>query len=165
MYAARAMEEPDQSSSSISIPTIREARDLVYSGNTDPAPPRQYEVRADLPARNRKHHSRKYSPFIIVLILICASVISVFYIGNILAVGRLLNQIDQLERKHLQIANDQELLRAQINRLSSLDRIEQIAHDQLGLQKPGQIPVWIAVDPDRLSETEEFMQQQSEQQH
>ena len=71
-------------------------------------------------------------------------------------------QINQLQTKHQQILNEQELLKAQINRLSGLERIQQLAHDQLGLQQNRQLPVWIEMNPERLHEVEEIFQQQSE---
>jgi cell division protein FtsL len=87
---------------------------------------------------------------------------SVLYIGNILAVGHLIVQINLLQTKHQQILNEQELLKAQINRLSGLERIQQLAHDQLGLQNTRQLPVWIEINPERLNEVEEIFQKQME---
>jgi len=158
VYAARAMGEP---ASTISIPTIREARDMVYSGS--PEPVRPPTAAPESAPRNRKSVRRKVSPFTVVLILLAVSVVSVLYIGNILAVGRLLARINRLETMHRQIRNDQEILRVQINRLSSLERIEQAAGSDLGLKKSDQIPVWIPVDPARVNRIEETLEQQAEQ--
>jgi hypothetical protein len=71
-------------------------------------------------------------------------------------------QNNLLQTKHRQILNEQELLKAQINRLSGLERIQQLAHDQMGLQNPRQLPVWIEIDPERISEVEEVFQLQRE---
>ena len=161
IYAERAMAEPDQPASTISIPRIREARDMVYNGtspqaehssDTDPVPSSQ---------KNRKPSRRKISPFNVIVILFGVAVVSVLYISNILAVGRLVVQIDQLQKQHQQLTNDQELLKAQINRLSTLDRVQQIAQNQLGLHAPKQIPMWIAVDPERAQQIEEVVQSQT----
>jgi cell division protein FtsL len=84
------------------------------------------------------------------------------YIGNILAVGHLIVQISQLQTKHQQILNEQELLKAQINRLSGLERIQQLAHDQLGLRNTRQLPVWIEISRERINEVEETFQKQME---
>ncbi len=113
---------------------------------------------AQLP-NNKKPRHRKISPFTIVLILLSTAVASVLYIGNILAVGRLMVQINRLQIKHQQILNEQELLKVQINRLSGLERIQQLAHDQLGLQNPKQLPVWIEIDPERINQVEEVIKQ------
>jgi cell division protein FtsL len=162
VYAARAMAESEPLVSTISIPKIREARDMVYNG-TDTAQSKETTTPDGIPlALNKKQSRRKVSPFTIVLILLGSAVASVLYIGNILAVGRLMAQNDQFQMKHRQILNGQDLLKAQIDRLSNVERIQQIARDQLGLQNSKQLPVWIEINPDRVNQIEEVMQQQME---
>jgi cell division protein FtsL len=162
VYAARVMAESELPVSSISIPKIREARDMVYNG-TDTMSIKETTTPDGIPlAFNKKGSRRKVSPFTIILILLCGAVASILYIGNILAVGRLMAQNNQLQMKHRQILNEQELMKAQINRLSSLDRIQQIARDQLGLQNSKQFPVWIEIDPERVHQVEEVLQQKME---
>lgn len=162
VYAACAMAESEPLVSTISIPKIREARDMVYNG-TDTAQSKETTTPDGIPlALNKKQSRRKVSPFTIVLILLGSAVASVLYIGNILAVGRLMAQNDQFQMKHRQILNGQDLLKAQIDRLSNVERIQQIARDQLGLQNSKQLPVWIEINPDRVNQIEEVMQQQME---
>jgi len=162
IFAANAMAEYEQPASPISIPKIRETRDMVYNGAIN-TPSNQTTIANDVPtARNRKQSRRKVSPFAIVLLLLCGAVASVIYIGNILTVGHLMAQINRLQTKHQQMLNEQELLKARINRLSGLERIQQLAHDQLGLQNPKKLPVWIEVDQERISQVEEVLQQQME---
>jgi cell division protein FtsL len=162
VYAARAIAESEPLVSTISIPKIREARDMVYNG-TDTSPSKETTTPDGIPlAINKKPNRRKVSPFTIILILLACAVTSVLYIGNILAVGQLMAQNNQLQIKHRQILNGQELLKAQINRLSNLERIQQIARDQLGLQNSKQLPVWIEINPERVNQVEEVMQQQME---
>jgi cell division protein FtsL len=161
-YIERNTADLDQNISSISIPRIREARDMVYGGrngadsyvniNTDDVPL----------AVNKRPRRRKVSPFTVVLVLFAVAVASVLYIGNILAVGRLMMQNNQLQIKHRQILNGQELLKVQVNRLSGLERIQQIAGDELNLRNSKQLPVWIEVDPERVNQIDEILQQQEE---
>jgi hypothetical protein len=162
LYAARAMEEREPPQSPISIPKIREARDLVYSGTADSFNNGSANANTLQAPRNTKHKKRKVSPFAMVMLLLGGAVFSVLYIGNILAVGRLVVQINRLQTKHQQILNEQELLKAQINRLSGLERIQQLAQDQLGLRNNRQLPVWIELHPERLNEVEEVFQKQME---
>ena len=162
VYAARAMAESEPLVPTISIPKIREARDMVYNG-TDTMSSKETTTPDGTPlALNKKQSRRKVSPFTIILILLGGAVASVLYIGNILAVGQLMAQNNQLQIKHRQILNGQDLLKAQIDRLSSLDRIQQIAHDQLGLENSKQLPVWIEINPERVNQVEEVLQQQME---
>ncbi len=160
IYAERAMEEIEPQVSTISIPKIRETRDMVYNGTANPLDNGAMFINTPQAARNKKQKKRRVSPFTIVLLLLGGAVSSVLYIGNILAVGHLMVQINQLQIKHKQILNEQELLKAQINRMSGLERIQQVAQDQLGLRNPRQLPVWIEVDPERINEVEEVFQQQ-----
>jgi cell division protein FtsL len=162
VYAARAMAESEPLVPTISIPKIREARDMVYNG-TDTMSSKETTTLDGTPlAINKKQSRRKVSPFTIILILLGGAVASVLYIGNILAVGQLMAQNNQLQIKHRQILNGQDLLKAQVDRLSSLDRIQQIAHDELGLQNSKQLPVWIEINPERVNQVEEILQQQME---
>jgi cell division protein FtsB len=155
LYAARAMEEREPPKSPISIPKIHEVRDMVFNGTIEPSNDKA------APA-NKKQTKRRISPFTIVLLLLGGAVSSVLYIGNILTVGHLMVQINLLQIQHQQILNEQELLKAQINRLSGLERIQHLAHDQLGLQNPKQLPIWIEIDPERINEVEEVFHQQME---
>lgn len=161
VYAARVAAEIEPPVSSISIPRIREARDMVYNGT---GTIRKENAATDgiLPDSNKKQHRRKVSPFTVILILFGIAVASVLYIGNILAVGRLMTQNNQFQIKHRQILNAQELLKVQINRLSSLERIQKIARDDLGLQNSKQLPVWIEIDPERVNQVEDVLQRQME---
>ena len=162
-YAARAMEGIEPPASPISIPKIREARDLVYNGTTDQGTGGTAPANTLQAPRNKKQKQRRISPFTIVMLLLGGAVSSVLYIGNILAVGHLMVQINQLQTTHQQILNQQELLKAQINKLSGLERIQQLAQEQLGLRNPRQLPVWIEIDPERIHEVEEAFQQKMEQ--
>jgi hypothetical protein len=162
IYAARAMQDRELPPSPISIPKIREARDMVYSGTTEPLNNESAIENTLQTPRNKKQKKRRVSPFAIVVLLLGGAVSSVLYIGNILAVGHLIVQINLLQIKHQQILNEQELLKAQINRLSGLERIQQLAHDQLGLRNTRQLPVWIEVSPERMNEVEETFQKQME---
>ena len=160
IFAANAMANYEQVTSPISIPKIREARDMVYNGSIDSLDDNVATVNYIQSPRNKKRKQRRVSPFTIVLLLLGGAVSSVLYIGNILSVGNLMAQINLLQTKHQQILNEQELLKARINRLSGLERIQQVAHDQLGLQNPRQLPVWIEIDPERVNEVKEVFQRQ-----
>jgi len=111
--------------------------------------------------KNRKATQRKISPFTIVLFLIGAAIVSVLYISNILTVGRLLAHINKMQAKHQQILNEQEMLKVQLNRLASLDRIQQVAQKDLNLINPKQAPVWIEIDPEKVEQVEEIFHRQT----
>jgi cell division protein FtsL len=156
VYAERSQESSE--TDAIAVPRVHEARDTIYGGTMpfadgQPAPPPSVET------RNRRASRRKFSPFNMILALLAMAIISVLYISNVLTVGRLLQQINDLEQAHQRLLNDQEMLRAQVNRLSSLERVEKIAQEQLGLRTPGQAPVWLPADEERIRELEQALQE------
>ncbi len=121
-----------------------------------PASPAVGEV---VPMRNRKVVRRKVSTFNIILLLLGSAAAIVLYIGNIIAVDRLVAEIDALQRQHQKILSEQEILRAEANRLSGLERINKKATEELGLVNPKQPPVQLNVDQQRIRDIEEALSQ------
>jgi cell division protein FtsL len=135
-------------------------RPLVYSG-TMPSPTPEVEAQGFVtPPRNRKIAKRKISTFNIILMLFGAATVIVLYISNIIAVDRLMMEINSLQKQHGRILSEQELLRAEVNRLSSLERINRRAAEELGLVNPKEPPVWMNVDQEKIREIEEALQKQ-----
>lgn len=134
-------------------------RPLVYSG-TMPSPPPEVEAQGFVvPPRNRKIAKRNVSTFNIILMLFGVATVIVLYISNIIAVDRLMMEINSLQQQHSRILSEQELLKAEVNRLSSLERINRKATEELGLVNPKESPVWMNVDREKIREIEEALQQ------
>lgn len=123
----------------------------VYGGDSSGAPSQGAIVGSMLAAKNKLTKRRRLSPSNLLLLLAAAAVIIVLYISNIIAISQLMSEVNQLQQRQRQVLNDQELLRAQLNRMSSLERIRRLAENDLGLQNPADIPVWIKVDQDRAA--------------
>ena len=127
----------------------------VIYGGTMPSPSSQTEfTRQAVAERNSPVRKRKVSPFNLMLILIGFAVAIVLYISNVIAVQQLVREVGALKTKHQQMLDEQEVLKAQINRMSSLERIRKMAEDDLGLRNPKEAPLWIQVDADRVREIE-----------
>ncbi|MBI3006213.1 MAG: hypothetical protein HYY49_12480 [Ignavibacteriales bacterium] len=109
----------------------------------------------DKTGRNRKATRRKFSTFNLMLILIGSAIIIVLYISNVIKVSQLLAEVNALEMRHRRISMEQELLRAQVNRLSALERVRKLSEEQLGLKNPKNPPVWIKVDEEKIRSVEE----------
>ncbi len=148
--------EPD-APTKLSEPSVS-ARPLVYSGTMPVQPDPMISPGFVTPPRNRKIATRKMSTFNIILILFGAAAVIVLYISNIIAVDRLMTEINTLQKQHRGMLNDQEILKAEINRLSSLERINRKAEEELGLVNPKEPPVWISVDTERIREVEQALQ-------
>ena len=130
------------------------ARPDVYPGNMPVGRP--LETAPIYPGpRNRKIVRRRTSPFSIILILLGTAVAIVLYISNIIAVNQLLGEINSLRSQYERISMEQEILRAQINRMASLDRIQEKAQSDLGLKNPAESPVWLQIDQQKVKEIEE----------
>lgn len=130
------------------------SRPDVYPGSARPSWSPDLAV-PSLPQRSRRITKRKVSPFTMVLMLLAAAVIIVLYVSNIIAVDQLMNEINSLEIQHRRILMEQEILKAQINRMASLERIQELAEKELGLKTPQEPPVWLNVDQARAAEIDE----------
>lgn len=107
--------------------------------------------------RSQKIVRRKMSPFNIVVFLFVFAVAIVLYISNIIAVDQLMNEINALENQHQQILMEQEMLKMQINRMSSLERIRQRAEEDLGLKTPNEPPVTLKVEQQKITDLEKAL--------
>ncbi len=121
----------------------------IYNGDvaTDPqATALGYVVRL-----NKKAEKRKHSTFNIVGALFLLAVVSLLYTSNVIAVNQLAKEVNDLTNRYNVIVSANEVLKAEINRKSSLDRIGALATG-LGMTNPKEAPVWIEIDRDKVDE-------------
>lgn len=121
----------------------------IYNGNViaDPqgtAP--SYAIRP-----NKKAVKRKHSTFNIVGALFLLAIASLLYTSNVIAVNQLAKEVNDLTNRYNSIVSANEVLKAEINRKSSLDRIGSLASG-LGMTNPKEAPVWIEIDHDKVDE-------------
>jgi cell division protein FtsL len=164
IYAERAIQDLNspkpgmRETPSFAEDAAREADGPVIYGGTMPSPssPDDFARLAE-GARNGKIRRRKVSPFNLMLMLIGSAIAIVLYISNVIAVQQLVQEVGALRTRYQQILNEQEVLKAQINRMSSLERIRKMAEDDLGLRNPKDTPRWIQIDGEKVREIEEQM--------
>ena len=129
-------------------PGVRQSADperrYIYTGDTRPTVP-GYAVRA-----NRRGVAGRISTFNVILLLVAAGVVIVFYVHNILAVNRLAVEISQLEQRYQSIMNANVTLQAEVTKKAALDRIGAVAGEKLNMRYPVEQPVWLDVDADNL---------------
>ncbi len=65
---------------------------------------------------------------------------TIVYVDNSIKINSLLKDIHLLEKKVQAAKHENEILRAEINRLEAPQRIISIARDKLGMEKPSQPP-------------------------
>jgi len=100
---------------------------------------------------NRPLKSRRRSPLNIIAIIFLTSILIVFYIWNKICVNKLAIEVNDLQNHYEKILNTNEYLRADINKKSSLERIEKkIISERLALVSPKEQPVWFELNESRL---------------
>lgn len=108
-----------------------------------------------LPRSNRPFRKRKISTFNIILSLFLIAIVSVLYVSNIIAVNRLVVEIEELKTAYNKTENLNEILRSEINRKSRMERITKIASEQMGMMFPKQPPSWFELDEESLKKPEQ----------
>jgi len=88
----------------------------------------------------------------IVGLLFLIAVVAVLYVGNVIAVNNLAKEVNDLNARYMKITSTNEVIKAEINRKASLERISLMAQEKLGMVNPQEPPVWFRVDDERLSE-------------
>lgn len=132
-------------------PVEQEYRRLLYDGDIEQSTvPQGVAYR---PVRSRIK-DRKVSTFNVILVLFGLAAAVVLYISNVIAVTQLAAEVNALEKRYQTVLNSNELLRAELNRKSSLERIGKIAGEELGLRYPQEQPAWIRVDEGRIEQLE-----------
>jgi cell division protein FtsB len=91
----------------------------------------------------------------VVGILFLAATVALLYVGNVIAVNNLAKEVNDLNAKHNQIISTNEVIKAEINRKASLERISLMAQEKLGMTNPKEAPVWFEVDPEKEIEVKE----------
>jgi hypothetical protein len=107
-----------------------------------------YAVRPNI----RKPSKRKVKTTNVVGFMILSAVVALFYVGNVIAVNGLAKEVNDLNVHYNQVLGMNELLKAEINRKSSLDRIGLLAQEQLGMTNPKDAPTWFDVDREKEAE-------------
>jgi cell division protein FtsL len=100
---------------------------------------------------NRRAVKRRRSTFSIILTLFAAGTAVVLYINNIMAVNRLAHEIDRLRTQYSAVTQANQVLQADIDKKSALERVSAIATEQLGLRNPSTPPQMFDVDEERVN--------------
>jgi cell division protein FtsL len=124
-------------------PELTERR-YVYSGD-GPSPERE-----NVPRGNRPVKRRKQSPFFIISGVVAFSLLIVVYVWIKISVDQLVVDVQELKSQHQRILDASEVLRAEINRKSTWDRIGKLATEQLSMSAPKEQPRMFDIDPDEL---------------
>ncbi|HUL44027.1 MAG TPA: hypothetical protein VLY03_06680 [Bacteroidota bacterium] len=129
-------------------PELKERR-YIYGGE-GPRPSPEFAPRG-----NRRAPARGRSPLRLLTLLFGVSLLIVVYVWNKITVDRLVVEVNDLQLQYAKLADANEVLRAEINRKSGLERIGKKATEQLHLISPPQQPLWFSIDADRLKDIQQ----------
>lgn len=117
----------------------------IYNGNT--IPPKGDGGQK----KNRSTKPRRRSPLFIIVMLVSLSLVIVGYIWNKICVNKLVVKVNDLNNECARVESENEFLSAEINKKSSLERIEKkIADDRLDLISPREQPIWFEINDSKL---------------
>ncbi len=112
-----------------------ETPSTIFAGNTD----RQILAQPGLP-RETAQKQAEFTTFNIITLLVIATLIVTAYISNVITVDSLMAEATKLEQTESKLIQERENLRADINMLTSYNRIQKIATEKLGLVHATQQP-------------------------
>ncbi|MCX7737600.1 MAG: cell division protein FtsL [Candidatus Kapabacteria bacterium] len=79
----------------------------------------------------------------VFLFIIISSILTIFYIDNVFKVNSLMKDIHTISKENQRIRDENTLLRMEINKLTSLERISKIAEEKLGMVRSEKTPIII----------------------
>ena len=108
----------------------------------------------------KRSSRRKAKTSNIVGILFGIALIALGYTHNVITVNTLSREVNDLNAHYTTIISVNEVLKAEIARKASLDRIGLIAQERLGMTNPKEQPVWFEIDHEKLQEVLEQLESQ-----
>lgn len=93
----------------------------------------------------------------VVGILFLVATAALLYVSNVIAVNNLAKEVNDLNTKHTQILSTNEVIKAEINRKASLERISLMAQEKLGMINPKEAPTWFEVDGEKEAAVNETL--------
>lgn len=112
-----------------------------------------------MPRANVKKSKRnKAKTTNIVALFFGFAIVGLLYIGNVLAVNTLAKEIGDLQAQYNSIVSTNEVLKAEISKKESLERISLMAQEKLGMVNPKAQPVWFEVSTEKIQEVKEQAQ-------
>lgn len=119
----------------------------IYNGNAVPS------KAGSTPRQNRTVKVRSKSSISILAIIAFVSFMIVGYIWNKICVNKLVVEVNDLNNLHEKLVNENSFILAEINKKSSLERIEKkILTDKLELISPREQPIWFEFDDLKLAQ-------------
>ncbi len=149
--------------STIDVVEMPKFNDRLIYNNAMPLPlhPQGITPGYALPRENvrRVNTQKRAKTSNIVGILFLIATAALFYVGNVIAVNNLAKEVNDLNARYNQIISTNEVIKAEINRKASLERISLMAQEKLGMTNPKEAPVWFEVDPDKEIEVKEKLKE------
>ncbi|MGE5314710.1 MAG: hypothetical protein ACM3Q4_08465 [Acidobacteriota bacterium] len=132
----------------IQIPLFKDRP--IYSGDAV-----LYDPQASTPGYavkpERKPAAKKKAKMSTIMMVVFVFVVGcLYYTSTVIAVLRMGREMNELTMRYNTIVSTNEVLRADINRKSNLERITQLAADKAELINPAEAPIWFEIDHERI---------------
>jgi hypothetical protein len=112
-----------------------------------------------IPRHNvRKASRKKTTTSNIVAFFFGVAIVCLLYVGNVIAVNNLAKEINDLNNRYNSILSMNEVIKAEIARKASLERISLMAQEKLGMMNPKDQPVWFEVPAEKIAEVKEKLE-------
>ncbi|MBW7887543.1 MAG: septum formation initiator family protein [Bacteroidetes bacterium] len=135
-------------------------RQIYDSAITMSADPQAVFPGYAVPRAGRRIVKSKTKTSNIVLSLIGLAVIAVLYTHNVIMVNSLVREVSDLNAKYVSILSINEVLKSEVARKESLERISLIAQSKLGMMNPKEQPVFFIVPQENIQSVQEQLREQ-----
>ena len=135
---------------SVELPTYNDRRIYNDSNVQQFADPQAVSPGYAIRQPKRTPAVRKHSTTNIVGLMFSLAILGLLYVSNVIAVNQLAKEIGDLTTRYNSALSTNEVLKAEINRKSSLDRINVLAQEKVGLTNPKEAPVWFEIDQEKI---------------
>lgn len=99
----------------------------------------------------RKAAAKKKTKMSTVMLVVFVCVVGcLFYTSTVISVIRLGREMNELTMRYNTVLSTNEVLRADINRKSNLERITLLAREKAGMINPREAPTWFEIDRARV---------------
>ena len=79
-------------------------------------------------------------------LVILTAFIATIYVSNVIRIDELLEEVDKIEAKALEVKHNNDVLRAKLNKMQAPERITSIAREKLGMKRATKPPEIIPND-------------------
>lgn len=110
-----------------------------------------------MPQGGRRTVKSKTTTTSFIVTIFAVAIIALFYTHNVIMVNSLLREISDLNAKYVSLVSVNEVLKSEIAKKESLERISLIAQEKLGMVNPKEQPQLLEVSQEKIEAVQEAL--------